>query len=172
MKIVVVALLDHYKFLVNKMNSALLTEVVKDELTTIKKIIGRECSLELATTSKMLHAGYSLKIDITTPKTEGSALKDTICQFNLSQFPGNCAMMITHETFQPPDYRKRGLSVPVQAMKAKIAKYLNYTILLATTVPGNYNDKVLARAGFKRLDPLCFVSTRTSNRITTWMKVL
>ena len=148
-----------------------LVKLVEPELQQVIKIINKPCKIEFTTEGKLPLTGFKVRgtISLANPDVEWSS---AVSAFNLTQFPGNCGMMITHETYQAFDYRKKGLSVPIQKMKEKIARHFNYTILLATTVPSNLNDNVLAKAGFTRLEPLCFTSRRTANKITTWMKVL
>jgi len=147
-----------------------LVKLVEPEIEEIQKIIKKPCKIEFQTEGKYPLTGY--KITATISGEAQFPWQQQICRFHLSQFPGNCAMMVTQETYQPSEYRRKGLSVPIQAMKAKISKHLKYTILLATTVPSNYNDNVLIKAGFSKIEPLCFVSARTAAVITTWMKKL
>lgn len=95
-----------------------------------------------------------------------------IAGFNLSQFPGNCGILVSHQTSVVTDYRRRGISTIFQEMKEKLAQATGYTTLYATTVPDNAAEvKILERSGWKRTPPE-FVNKRTFNLVTIWNKVV
>ena len=148
-----------------------LLKLIEPELQEVNKILKMTCKIGFETEGKLPLTGFKIKatISIDNPSLSWNT---TVSVFNLTQFPGNCAIMITHETYQSYDYRKKGLSVPIHKMKEKIARHFGYSILLATTITTNLNDNVLEKAGFKKVEPLCFLSSRTFKRITTWMKEL
>lgn len=143
----------------------------KNEIEEINKIIEKPCKISIIREGVLARTGFKLNVTISLEKEEKYGY-NTVSSFYLTQFPGNCGILISHETYQCSIYQRKGLSVPVQKIKEKLAHYYDYTILLATTIPTNYADKSLEQAGYVKLPTLCFKNNRTGNMITTWIKYL
>lgn len=155
--------------------SQALVDLCLDELQEVEKIVGKPCKLEITTSGSLGYTGYKIVAEIKTnlpQQADRFVTNHTVCTFNLTQFPGNCGILVTHETYTSADYRRKGMSVFIQRMKEKIARTQKYSVMLATTIPSNNNDKALERAGFKKLPDVCFTNRRTREPITTWIKNL
>lgn len=87
-----------------------------------------------------------------------------IARFQLIEFPGCCAFMVSYHSNISDDYRGKGLGLLLNSMRMDIARFLGYSALLCTDLNDNIPQrKILAKNDWK--DIFNIVNQRTRNNI-------
>ena len=149
--------------------------LIEPETKKIKEIIGDDkADCAIADVSRPSLSGFNLKVRIRKPSvTEPTWIGESqYAAFQLTQFPGNCGILVSHDTSVDVSWRNKGISTILQDMKEKLARYCNYTMMYATTIPTNEHEiKVLTKKGWTKAPELfIFTNRRSGNPITLWWK--
>lgn len=82
--------------------------------------------------------------------------------FYLTQLPGCCGVLVSHNAHIVSGQRHKGLGTLLQAMRIDMAWVMGYTILLATDkVYNTYQRRIMAKHGWKDLTN--FTNRRTGH---------
>lgn len=94
---------------------------------------------------------------------------EPICQFKLTQMPGCCAYLVSHDAYVEPNYRSKGVAQATQDVKTEISRYAGYTKMICTTTSHNKTQNhVLEKHGWIKTDSV--LNERTGNLVITWTK--
>lgn len=119
------------------------------------------------------HTGF--EIDIHTCDKDGNfhPLKHYVATFNLTEFPGCCGILVSHNMRIKMKWRGQDFWKISHEIKVNLAKLLYYTTLMATTLTNNLieNHKLMSN-GWTFIDRSIFINKRTNNEIITWIKIL
>ena len=92
-----------------------------------------------------------------------------VCTFSMSEFPGCCGIVISHNTTVYKKYEGKGINTFLQEIKEDIAVSNGYSKMLATVVSTNEAEiHILEKAGWRKA--LEFVNKRTGNTVLTYLK--
>lgn len=98
-------------------------------------------------------------------------LEYPICAFRLSEYHGNCGILVSHNMYIYHEHRGKGLGQLLQPFKEKVAKLYNYTMMQATTLKTNdAENHILQKFDWQKLYE--FTNRRTKNDIIIWQKEL
>lgn len=96
-----------------------------------------------------------------------------IGHFSLSEMPGCCGIMISHNTQIYKDFQGKGIASIFQELKFALAKELGFSLLLCTVREDNEIEKhILQKFGWIRHEGSIFQNSRTTNIISVWTKIL
>jgi hypothetical protein len=173
-------------------------DLCRPQIDVINQIVGKTLTPRVGIKGRFMHTGYN--VSLTLQDSISLSDEDTAswyARWNLTQFPGNCGIIINHEMFVRMAYRNKRIGVALMKMVDIVAQTDRYTLLVATTVSQNtHADKLLNKFGYdvsisekeyahpcapplaSRLgrfpDPIVgeikFTNRRTGRPITTWWK--
>lgn len=87
-----------------------------------------------------------------------------IAGFQLKQFPGCCAFVISTQACTTHLYRKKGIGSILNLLRIDIARTLGYSSLICTDIESNIAQrKILAKNGWKDIHSV--VNKRTNNNV-------
>jgi len=93
------------------------------------------------------------------------------CRFVLTMFPGNCGIVVSHNTYVASHLRGLGIATALQPIKETIARSGGFSYIMATIIADNIiQSKILPRFGWKILWE--FINQRTTNKCIMWIKPL
>lgn len=102
-------------------------------------------------------------------RTSRSKFGMPIIFFSLTQLPGCCGVLVSHNMLIHKDYRNKGVGTFLQGIKEEIAKDNGYTSMLATVVESNKAEiHILEKAGWE--PESCFINNRTGNTVWYYTK--
>lgn len=85
-----------------------------------------------------------------------------IARFSLTQLPGCCGVLVSHNSHVMPTYRGKTIGSLMHEMRIEIGRRYNYTIMLCTDLQNNIpSRKILDK--FKWQDAVQFKNRKTSN---------
>jgi len=93
----------------------------------------------------------------------------TICDFFLSTFPGCCGIMISHNTYVDPIYRKKGISKILQTLKEEIAIETGFSLLLAVDLENSISKDFLPKFKWYEIGKR-FKNKRSGNELLLFAK--
>lgn len=97
--------------------------------------------------------------------------KDAIGSFSLTQLPGCCGILVSHNTYIYPIYQGLGINTFLQEIKEDIAKHNGFSTLMATVIDRNPIEMhILEKSGWAKVDS--FKNTKTGNTVITYIKHL
>lgn len=89
--------------------------------------------------------------------------------FYLTQMPGCCAILVSHNVSVGDVWRGKGLGKLLLDIRLKAARLAGYTKLAATTNQNNTREiHILQKAGFEKKEE--FKSIRTGNTVFLWVR--
>lgn len=95
--------------------------------------------------------------------------KTRIVDFSLTQMPGCCGILISHNVYVGKSFEGKGVNSFLQGIREKIAKENGYTSLMCTTTSENKAEvHILEKYGWSCVDK--FVNKRTGNTVLTYTK--
>ena len=81
---------------------------------------------------------------------------DEFGHYELSPFPGNGSVCISHATFIKPWYRGKGHGKKQHSNRLEVARGLGYTYIVATIRDDNAAEvAIVQKNGWRRLDDIC-----------------
>ena len=106
------------------------------------------------------------------PGGEGFYLNGSIAQFNLTQFPSCCGLLLSYTTMVRSEWQKKGIGALVMELKEHIARETGYSRLMGTlTLPSMIAEKKLwDRSGWKVVEE--WRNRRSGNMVVTGQKSL
>lgn len=106
------------------------------------------------------------------PGGESFYLSGNIAQFNLTQFPSCCGLLLSYTTMVRSEWQKKGIGALVMELKEKIAREAGYTRLMGTLIlPSMTAEKKLwDRSGWKVVEE--WRNRRSGNMVVTGQKDL
>lgn len=94
-----------------------------------------------------------------------------IAQFNLTEMPGCCGIIISYGTYICPAYRNKGLGKKLAVLKQRLAKEWGYTVMICTDIAENKPQrKILDHNNWETV--ASFKNRRTANPINIDVKHL
>jgi len=146
-----------------------IISLVKDEIEAISKVVGEvEAAITISSQKPSIN-GFNIAITI-RHVTKPGTYNPSIAVFQMTQFPGNCGTLISHDTIVYDSFRNKGISQILQKMKQKIARMTGYTIMMATTTPKqDVENHILEKTGWIRTGST-FENKRTYNKVSFWCK--
>ncbi len=95
----------------------------------------------------------------------------TLAGFRMTEYPGNCGIVISHAAYVAEGYRGRGIGQYLHQLRIEIAQRAGYTLLQCTTQVINDNQNhILRKNGWQTVDT--FINTRTTNVCYIWQLLL
>lgn len=112
-----------------------------------------------------LRSGYK-RLDVYVSATSAAVY---VVRFSLSELPGCCGYLVSHNLRVCPEYRNRGVGKLFQEIKFEMAKTFGYTYLMCTTTQHNeVENHILTQYGWQQIHS--GINARTSNQLYMWVK--
>ena len=101
--------------------------------------------------------------------SDGQTYSSMWQEHSLSQLPGCCGVVVSHNSYIARDLRGYGLGDYFHKERLKSAKAQGYSCIMATTVSTNLAEiHILEKNGWKKVHE--FVNKRTNNTVQVWIK--
>lgn len=152
---------------------------VQDKIVeTIGKLIGKEVIISSPLPGNfpkdntyLNQIEVNLKEETTSKVDPKWKWRERVCLFSLTQLPGCCGILVSHNTFVDMPYRGKGIAKFLQKIKEEIAKDNQFTMLMCTTRKDNkVQNKLLKKSGWQKINK--FKNKRTRNNLFVWVKEL
>ena len=92
-----------------------------------------------------------------------------VVRFSLSELPGCCGYLVSHNLRVAAEYHNRGIGKLFQEIKFEIARIFGYSYLMCTTTQHNtVENHILTQYGWKQTHS--GKNARTGNQLYMWVK--
>ncbi len=88
---------------------------------------------------------------------------ESITSFMLTTMPGCCGACVSSNVVVNPNYREKGVNNLTNRLRVRLAKALDYGLLVCTTQMSNYSTNTLKSNNWKTVEE--FTNPKTSNRL-------
>lgn len=143
----------------------ILTETEKHEIASIiSKSVGFEINPKLIRMARNNVGIGKVQFKLFDSNTN-------IAEFYLAEMPGCCGIVISTAAFVVPGRRNVGLGQYLNNLRKKLAKELNYAVMICTDVDKNLpQQSILNKNGWEKI--LSFTNRKTLNEVSMHMVML
>lgn len=145
-------------------------EILKKITSPLSRLIGEEVSAYIVGEPYVGATFHTtIKRSLITKRQLTYEYDQALARFSLSDFPGCCSYLVSHDTLVNYDFRNRGIAQLLQPIKENIARMAGYTFLVCTTITSNEaQNHILQKFGWEKVYEN--INRRTGNSVIQWMK--